>query len=51
MLLAGQDSLRDVIAFLKTQRSQDLFMDAPSPVPEDQLEELSLRVSRGRHKP
>ena len=51
MLLAGQDSLRDVIAFPKTQRGQDLFMDAPSPVPGDQLEELSLRVAGGRKKP
>ena len=51
MLLAGQDSLRDVIAFPKTQRGQDLFMDAPTPVPEDQLEELSLRISSGREKP
>ena len=51
MLLAGQDSLRDVIAFPKTQRGQDLFMDAPSPVPGDQLEELSLRVAAGRKKP
>jgi aspartyl-tRNA synthetase len=44
MVLAGAESLRDVIAFPKTQRGQDLLMDAPSPVERAQLEELSLRV-------
>jgi aspartyl-tRNA synthetase len=42
MLLAGLDSLRDVIAFPKTQRGQDLLMDAPAPVEPAQLEELGL---------
>src|SRR5262245_60656311 len=45
MVLAGAPSLRDVIAFPKTQRGQDLLMDAPSPVAADQLEELAIRVS------
>jgi aspartyl-tRNA synthetase len=45
MLLAGVDSLRDVIAFPKTQRGQDLLMDAPTAVDQAQLDELSLRVS------
>ena len=45
MLLAGAESLRDVIAFPKTQRGQDLLMDAPSPVGEPQLAELSLRLA------
>ena len=45
MLLAGLDSLRDVIAFPKTQRGQDLLMDAPAAVEDAQLEELSLRVA------
>jgi len=44
MLLAGQDNLRDVIAFPKTQRGQDLLMEAPSAVDSEQLDELSLRV-------
>jgi aspartyl-tRNA synthetase len=43
MVLAGLDSLRDVIAFPKTQRGQDLLMDAPTPVDQAQLEELGLR--------
>ncbi len=44
MKLIGVDNLRDVIAFPKTQRGQDLLMAAPSSVAADQLEELSLRV-------
>jgi aspartyl-tRNA synthetase len=45
MLLAGAESLRDVIAFPKTQRGQDLLMGAPSPVDPAQLEELQLRLA------
>lgn len=44
MLLAGTDSIRDVIAFPKTQRAQCLLTDAPSPVDNEQLKELSLRI-------
>ncbi|MFQ5415647.1 MAG: aspartate--tRNA ligase [Myxococcota bacterium] len=44
MLLAGRENLRDVIAFPKTQRGQDLLMDAPTPIEQDQLDELSIRV-------
>jgi len=44
MLLAGAESLRDVIAFPKTQRGQDLLMDAPSEVPAEQLEALHVRL-------
>jgi aspartyl-tRNA synthetase len=44
MLLAGLDNLRDVIAFPKTQRGQDLLMDAPTRVDQGQLDELGIRV-------
>ena len=44
MKLVGVDNLRDVIAFPKTQRGQDLLMEAPSSVAPDQLDELSLRI-------
>jgi len=43
-LMAGVDQIRDVIAFPKTQRGQDLLVGAPSPVTEQQLRELHLRV-------
>jgi aspartyl-tRNA synthetase len=46
MLLAGAESIRDVIAFPKTQRGQDLLMDAPSEVPAEQLDELHVRVRK-----
>ena len=44
MLLADEESIREVIAFPKTQSAMDLMMNAPSPVDEKQLEELHLRV-------
>ena len=43
-LMTGAESIRDVIAFPKTQRAQCLLTDAPGPVDEKQLRELSLRV-------
>jgi aspartyl-tRNA synthetase len=46
MVMAGASSLRDVIAFPKTQRGQDLFMEAPAPVSAEQLLELGLRAGR-----
>ena len=45
MVLADVDNLRDVIAFPKTQRGQDLLMDAPTVVEPEQLEELQLRLA------
>ncbi len=48
LLMAGGESLRDVIAFPKTQRAQDLYLQCPSPVPAQQLRELALRVRRAR---
>jgi aspartyl-tRNA synthetase len=44
MLMAGVDNIRDVIAFPKTQRGQDLLMDSPASVEELQLRELGIRV-------
>jgi len=44
MLLAGLDNLRDVIAFPKTQRGQDLLMDAPTRVEAAQIAELGISV-------
>ena len=44
MLFADEDSIREVIAFPKTQSALDLLMNAPSPVSEEQLRELHLRV-------
>jgi len=43
-LMTGAPSIRDVIAFPKTQRGQCLLTQAPSPVDEKQLRELHLRV-------
>jgi len=44
MLLADEESIREVIAFPKTQSAQDLLMQAPSPVSPEQLRDLHLRV-------
>ncbi len=43
-MMSGAESIRDVIAFPKTQRAQCLLTQAPSPVDEKQLKELHIRV-------
>ena len=49
-MMTGAESIRDVIAFPKTQRAQCLLTHAPSPVDEKQLRELGLRL-RDKPKP
>jgi aspartyl-tRNA synthetase len=44
MLMAKQTSIRDVIAFPKTQKASCLLTDAPCQASPEQLEELSLKV-------
>ena len=47
-LMAGTESIRDVIAFPKTTSAQDLMTDAPSMVSDAQLKELHVRVAASR---
>ena len=48
MILAGAESLREVIPFPKTARAVDLMVDAPTPVSEAQLKELGITISKAR---
>jgi len=48
MILAGAESLREVIPFPKTARAVDLMVDAPTPVSEAQLRELGIVIRKAR---
>ncbi len=48
MIIAGAESLREVIPFPKTARAVDLMVDAPTPVSEAQLRELGIAVRKTR---
>ena len=50
-MMAGTESIRDVIAFPKTQRAQCLLTQAPSPVDEKQLRELHIRLRSAEKQP
>lgn len=43
-LLAGLDTIRDVIAFPKNNSGRDVMIDAPATIPQEQLDELSLNI-------
>ncbi|MGO8794352.1 MAG: amino acid--tRNA ligase-related protein, partial [Candidatus Sulfotelmatobacter sp.] len=48
MILAGAESLREVIPFPKTARAVDLMVDAPTPVSDAQLKDLGIAVKKNR---
>jgi len=50
MLLTGTDNIRDVIAFPKTLKGQCLMTDAPSPVDQDQLDELNIKMQEQKQQ-
>jgi aspartyl-tRNA synthetase len=45
-LFAGEDSIRDVIAFPKNNAGRDVMADAPSEISEEQLKELSISIKK-----
>ena len=49
MLLAGEKSIREVIAFAKTTAAQDLMADSPSSVDKDQLDQLGIAMREKKH--
>jgi aspartyl-tRNA synthetase len=48
MILAGAESLREVIPFPKTARAVDLMVDAPTPVSDKQLKELGIAIRKAK---
>ena len=50
MLLAGTESIRDVIAFPKVQNASELMTQCPAPVDKKQLDELSIAVVKSEEK-
>jgi aspartyl-tRNA synthetase len=45
MIACGESNIRDVIAFPKNQMARDVMMDAPSPVPDQAVSDLGLRIA------
>ena len=45
-LFQGTDSIRDVIAFPKNNAGRDVMIDSPSPLAEEQLKELNLKITK-----
>ena len=50
-MMVGVDQIRDVIAFPKTQRGQDLMVEAPSAVTDRQLRDLHIRLRNPAQSP
>jgi aspartyl-tRNA synthetase len=45
MLLAGEPNIREVVLFPMNQKAEDLMMNAPAPVGDRQLKELSIKLA------
>jgi aspartyl-tRNA synthetase len=50
-LLAGEKSIREVIAFPKTTAAQDLMADSPSEVDTSQLDDLGIAIKKAAKEP
>jgi aspartyl-tRNA synthetase len=50
-LLAGEKSIREVIAFPKTTAAQDLMADSPSEVDTSQLDDLGIAIKESKKEP